>query len=114
MRPTSRCCAPRRERLAIVSTYDKLCGIAAYTRALERQLADIFDVTVFDLDQDLLRSRHPRVSRLGDRHIKEICAALADFDAVNLQLEYGMLGATANGHLPPLCLARRRRAPRYR
>jgi glycosyltransferase involved in cell wall biosynthesis len=87
---------PRRERLAIVSTYDKLCGIAAYTRALERQLAEIFDVTVFDLDQDLLRSRHRRVSRLGDRHIKEICAELAHFDAVNVQLEYGILGAAAS------------------
>jgi glycosyltransferase involved in cell wall biosynthesis len=84
--------APRRERLAIVSTYNKLCGIAAYTRALERQLANIFDVTVFDLDQDLLRSRHRRVSRLGDRRIKEICAALTSFDAVNLQLEFGILG----------------------
>jgi glycosyltransferase involved in cell wall biosynthesis len=84
--------APRRERLAIISTYNKLCGIAAYTQALERQLADIFDVTIFDLDQDLLRSRHRRVRQLGDRHIKEICEALAGFDAVNLQLEYGTLG----------------------
>ena len=47
--------SPQRERLAIVSTRHKLCGIAAYTAALERQLADIFDVTVFDLDQYLLR-----------------------------------------------------------
>jgi glycosyltransferase involved in cell wall biosynthesis len=86
--------APRRERLAIISTYDQLCGVAAYTRALERQLGDIFDVTVFDLDQDLLRSRHRRVAQLGDRHIKDICAALAGFDAVNLQLEFGILGAT--------------------
>ena len=84
--------APRRERLAIISTYDKLCGIAAYTRALERQLADIFDVTVFDLDQDLLRSRHGRTRRLGDAHIKEICGELVRFDAVNLQLEFGILG----------------------
>jgi glycosyltransferase involved in cell wall biosynthesis len=86
--------APRREQLAIVSTYDKLCGIAAYTRALKRQLGEIFDVTVFDLDQDLLRSPHRRVSRLGDRHIKEICTALTAFDAVNLQLEFGILGTT--------------------
>jgi hypothetical protein len=83
---------PRRERLAIISTRDRLCGIAAYTAALERQLADLFDVTVFDLDQDLLRSRHPRVRRLGDAHIKEICDSLTGFDAVNLQLEYGTLG----------------------
>lgn len=86
--------AARRERLAIVSTRNKLCGIAAYTHALERQLADIFDITVFDLDQYLLRSAHPRVRALGNRHIKEICRAIAGFDSVNLQLEFGTLGRT--------------------
>jgi hypothetical protein len=74
----------RRETLAIVSTRSKLCGIAAYTAALRRQLNEAFDVTVFDLDQYLLRSTHRRVRRLGDRHIKEISRALAGFDAVNL------------------------------
>jgi hypothetical protein len=85
----------RRERLAIVSTRNKLCGIAAYTQALERQLANIFDIRVFDLDQYLLRSQHPRVRPLGDRHIEEICREIADFDAVNLQLEHGTLGRSA-------------------
>jgi glycosyltransferase involved in cell wall biosynthesis len=83
---------PQRRRLAIVSTSNKLCGIAAYTAALERQLADLFDITVFDLDQYLLRSRHRRVRAIADRHIKEICGQLAEFDAVNLQVEYGTLG----------------------
>ncbi|HWD57844.1 MAG TPA: hypothetical protein VG308_06175 [Stellaceae bacterium] len=91
--------APRRERLAIVSTRNKLCGIATYTQALERQLADLFDITVFDLDQDLLRGIHPRVRALGDKHIKEICRDIAGFDAVNLQLEHGTLGrATKDIH----------------
>jgi glycosyltransferase involved in cell wall biosynthesis len=85
---------PRRERLAIVSTRDQLCGIAAYTHALERYLADIFEVTVFDLDQYLLRGRHQRVRALGDKHIREICRDLAAYDVVNLQLEYGTLGGT--------------------
>jgi glycosyltransferase involved in cell wall biosynthesis len=83
---------PQRERLAIVSTRNKLCGIAAYTQALERQLADLFDITVFDLDQYLLRNEHPRLRTLGDRHIKEICEDLASYDAVSLQLEFGTLG----------------------
>jgi hypothetical protein len=87
--------ASRRERLAIVSTRNKLCGIAAYTQALERQLADVFDIAVFDLDQYLLRGRHSRVRVLGDRHIQDICRAIAGFDAVNLQLEYGTLGRAA-------------------
>src|SRR5712671_5124170 len=82
----------RRETLAIVSTRSKLCGIAAYTAALRRQLSEAFDVTVFDLDQYLLRSTHRRVRRLADRHIKEICDAIRRFDVVNLQLEHGTLG----------------------
>ena len=87
--------APRRERLAIVSTRSKLCGIAAYTAAVQRQLGEAFDVTVFDLNQYLLRKTHRRVRRLGDRHIKEICGALGHFDAVNIQLEHGTLGRDA-------------------
>ena len=81
-----------KERLAIVSTSSKLCGIAAYTAALQRQLHDAFDITVFDLNQYLLRNPHRRVRKLGDRHIREICHAIRDFDVVNLQLEYGTLG----------------------
>ena len=52
----------RRKKLALISTRDELCGIAAYTRSLERQLGDIFDVRVFDLDQYLLRSTHGRIT----------------------------------------------------
>src|SRR5882724_7311313 len=81
-----------RKRLALVSSYDDLCGIAAYTRSLERQLGDFFDVTVFDLDQYLLRSSHGRVRRFGDKHIQDICREIRDYDAVNLQLEHGTLG----------------------
>jgi glycosyltransferase involved in cell wall biosynthesis len=81
-----------RRRLALVSTYDELCGIAAYTRSLEKQLSDIFDVTVFDLDQYLLRSTHGRVRKFGDRHIQDICREISAFDTVNLQLEHGTLG----------------------
>jgi glycosyltransferase involved in cell wall biosynthesis len=81
-----------RESLAIVSPGSRLCGIAAYTAALRRQLSEAFDITVFDLDQYLLRSRHRRVRKLADRHIKEICRAIRRFDVVNLQLEYGTLG----------------------
>src|SRR5215475_11848595 len=81
-----------RTRLAVVSTHDDLCGIAAYTRSLERQLGDIFDVTVFELNQFLLRSTHRRVRKFGDRHIQAICREIRHYDTVNLQLEHGTLG----------------------
>ena len=64
----------RRKRLALISSHDDLCGIAAYARCLEKQLNDVFEVTVFDLDQYLLRSTHGRVRKFGDRHILDIYA----------------------------------------
>jgi glycosyltransferase involved in cell wall biosynthesis len=82
----------RRPRLAVISTYNDFCGIAGYTRRLEKQLGDVFDVTVFDLDQYLLRATHRRVRRFADRHIRDICREIREFDAVNLQLEHGTLG----------------------
>lgn len=82
----------RRETLAIVSTGSKLCGVAAYTAALQRQLSDAFDITVFDLNQYFMRNLHRRVRKVADRQIKEICRAIRSFDVVNLQLEHGTLG----------------------
>ena len=83
-----------RLRLAIISTYDEMCGIAGYTRALEQHLRPHADVTVLDLDQYLLRSPHKRVQRLADRHIEALAASLQAYDSVNIQLEYGTLGRT--------------------
>ncbi len=83
---------PPRRRIAIISTYDELCGIAGYTRALEKQLAPYADLKIFDLDQYLLRSKHKRVQKLADAHIQEIAASLHKFDCVNIQLEHGTLG----------------------
>jgi len=85
-----------RTRLAVISTHDDLCGIAAYTRSLERQLGDVFDVTVFQLNQFLLRSTHRRVRRFGDRHIQAICREIRHYDTVNLQLEHGTLGRSCS------------------
>jgi glycosyltransferase involved in cell wall biosynthesis len=85
-----------RRKLAIVSTYDDLCGIAGYTRALARRLSRDFDVRVFDLDQFLMRSTHRSVRELADREIAEMGRAFAGFDCVNIQLEYGTLGRQPN------------------
>ena len=79
----------------------QLCGIAGYTRALVPQLEPSMDVEVFDLDQFLLRSTHRRVQKMADRHIREIASRLGEFDAVNIQLEFGTLGLT-----PPQILRR--------
>jgi glycosyltransferase involved in cell wall biosynthesis len=82
------------KKIAIVSTYDDLCGIAGYTKALVRQLKLDYEITVFDLDQYLLRSTVRPLRKLGDALIIDIVGKLSDFDAVNIQLEHGTLGAT--------------------
>ncbi|WP_439669974.1 Glycosyltransferase [Cupriavidus necator] len=81
-------------RLAIISTFDELCGIAGYTKALAPQLKNHFDITVFDLDQFLFRAEAKSVQRLADAEITRICKELRNFDAVNIQLEHGTLGRT--------------------
>jgi len=36
----------------MIASDSDLCGIAAYTRSLEKQLDDVFEVSVFDLDRE--------------------------------------------------------------
>ena len=81
-----------RASLAIISVFDELCGIAAYTQSLQKQLSESYEVTVFELDQYLLRATHRTLRQMADQHIKQICRDIASFDAVNLQLEHGTLG----------------------
>src|ERR1700744_5833521 len=89
----------QRRRLAIVSTYNELCGIAAFTRSLVRILKRDFDIEVFDLDQYLLRQTERRTRRTADDYFRKICARLREFDIVNLQLEFGTLGASMHDSL---------------
>ncbi|MGV6815430.1 MAG: hypothetical protein ACWA5W_10560 [Phycisphaerales bacterium] len=83
-----------RPKLAVISTYNELCGIAAYTERLERYLTDDFDVTVLKLDQSILRSDTPRRMKLAEKHIDDICRQIRSYDAVNIQYEPGTLGPT--------------------
>lgn len=82
----------RKPTLAIVSTLDDLCGIAGYARFLKKQLSDEFDVEIFDLDQYFMRGTHPLLVKQADKLIADIANELKRFDAVNIQLEYGIYG----------------------
>ena len=82
-------------RLAVISTYDDLCGIAGYTKPIVKLLEEYFDVTVFDLDQFLFKNKSPLVQRMAEQELHAFCKTLHEFDAVNLQLEHGTLGNTA-------------------
>lgn len=86
---------PSKPRLAVISTYDDLCGIAGYTKPIVKLLEEHFDVTVFDLDQFIFKSKSPTVQRMAERELTAFCGLLGGFDAVNLQLEHGTLGNDA-------------------
>ncbi|MFX1815406.1 hypothetical protein PXJ20_32990, partial [Paraburkholderia sp. A1RI_3L] len=60
----------------MISTYDELCGIASYARAIVRQLSPWFDITVFDLDQYVFRHRSRRIRKMANLEIERICKEL--------------------------------------
>lgn len=78
-----------RKTLAIVSSYNELCGNAVYTKALSRALQEHFDVTVVPLNTDLLRKKD---SDAAHSHIKKVCQELQAYDCVNIQFEAGLFG----------------------
>lgn len=97
-----------KKKLAIISTFDDLCGIASYTRSIVRQLDDYYEINVFDLDQFIFKAKSKRIKYLADQEVKRICKLLPNFDAVNIQLEHGTLGNTPKeimGRLLKFCRA---------
>lgn len=86
------------KRLAIVSSFSESCGNAAFTRVLQDSIERHSDVSVevVELNLQLLQSSARAVRRKADKHIDELCLQLAEFDAVNLQLEAGLYGTVPN------------------
>jgi glycosyltransferase involved in cell wall biosynthesis len=80
-----------KKKLAIVSSYDELCGNASYTKALADGLSKYYDVTVISLNVALLRSCEKDTAEV---HIREVCQQLKTFDCVNVQFEAGLFGST--------------------
>jgi glycosyltransferase involved in cell wall biosynthesis len=81
----------KKARMLIVSTYNTQCGIASFTSVLDSQLSNDVEISIAQLDQDILR-RFPK--SFGDNAIREIIQMSKSFDVVNIQLEWGILGST--------------------
>lgn len=81
------------KKLAIISTYGELCGIAGYTYWLKRQLEDDFEIDVLPLPQKVLKRQSRRGLKVGDQYIKELAEKLKNYDYVNLQFEPGTLAS---------------------
>jgi glycosyltransferase involved in cell wall biosynthesis len=76
--------------LAIISSYDELCGNASYAKALADALSEYYDVTAIPLNTELLR---PGWSKAVSLHVREICEKVKSFDYVNIQFEPALFGA---------------------
>lgn len=93
----------KKPRLAVISTYDELCGIASYARAIVRQLSPYFDITVFDLDQYVFRHSSRRIRKMANKEIERICKEIRGFDCVNIQLEHGIFGKSKRDSYKRIC-----------
>jgi glycosyltransferase involved in cell wall biosynthesis len=82
----------RQNKLAIVCSYDELCGNATYAHALREEFSKIVDVDVLGLDLMSLQKKGAFVESIGDRHIKELASRLKHYDYVNIQFEAGLYG----------------------
>ena len=81
-----------RKRVAIVSSFNRVCGIASYTSALQGRLAEFCDVEILALDVDLLTDSSLSGQRDGDRHIEDLIARFKEFDIINVHVEHGLYG----------------------
>lgn len=79
-----------KEKLAIISSYNDLCGNASYTKSIFEGLSTYYDATVIPLNVELLRKKESACAKL---HIQEICKQLQNFDCVNIQFEAGLFGS---------------------
>ncbi|WP_020175429.1 glycosyltransferase [Methyloferula stellata] len=80
-------------KLAIISTYGEVCGIASYARAIEKTFKHRFDVTVFDLKTAaLIANEKLNETAAAEEHIDQICHMLANYDCVNIQMEWDLFG----------------------
>ena len=82
----------KKKRLAIVSSYNELCGNATYAEVLRKGLEKYYTVDVIPLDVKLLNATHKKFIKFGNKHILEISEKLKQYDCVNIQFEAGLFG----------------------
>ena len=82
----------KKSKLAIVSSYNELCGNATYAFALKKEFEKYYNVDVLSLRVNLLRSENRQHKKLAQQHIDDLCSKLKDYDYVNIQLEVGLFG----------------------
>lgn len=84
-----------KKKLAIVSSYDVICGNAAFSEVLMETISkenDEWSVWPVDLNLTLNQNLGRKEVRAANRDFQRIAAELKTFDAVNIQFEAGLYG----------------------
>lgn len=80
-------------RIALISTWDEVCGIAHHSYFLKRALDQHVEVTVFPTPRDVIqKARSKQEDRAADNYLSKIAAEIGSFDAVIVQFEPGIFG----------------------
>lgn len=81
-----------KKRLAIISSYNELCGNATYTEVLRKEFSNHYEVDVLALNVGLLNSNRKQIRRLAEAHIEDLAEKIKEYDYVNIQFEAGLFG----------------------
>lgn len=82
-----------RKRVAFLTTWQEICGIAHYSAFLKRALDPYLDITVFPTTRDLIQKAKSRTeNQAADAYIDQIADQVGDYDTVIMQFEPGIYG----------------------
>lgn len=81
-------------KLAIISSYNRDCGIAQYVEHLEGPLRDLLggDLSIAPLPVELLRASGPMAQTMAQKALAESLAVISTADVVVIELEPGLFG----------------------
>ena len=87
-----------KKKLAIISTWNEVCGIAHYASYLKKALDDDYEIEVLSVPRKIfdVQSPNSKERAIADKRIDEICLQLCKFDVVNIQFEPGLFGTSVS------------------
>lgn len=82
-----------KKRVALLTTWQEVCGIAHYSSFLKRALDRHLDVTVIPTPREIIHNAQTKIEvRAADELIDNIAFRVRDFDVVSVQFEPGLYG----------------------
>jgi len=83
-----------RPKVAILSTWDEVCGIAHFTKGIKDGLSEHYDVEVLPTPRMILGNAKDTAERAAaENYCKYLAKRVAEFDHVNIQFEPGILAS---------------------